>query len=140
MHYLRTSNPINPDNLAVYPHRTATNRSNPYPQPGAFTHFPLKVFGTYLCSNAPVPPLASPGGGGTIPTVPQLPTVPGLPAPPQIPQPVEEPLPDQLRNLINQFVYTATGPVAPPCDPQEPLGHVLGQNALFPHVLAAPAK
>jgi phospholipid/cholesterol/gamma-HCH transport system substrate-binding protein len=138
VHYLRTSNPVNPDNLAVWPHRTATNRSNPYPVPGAFARFPLKVFATYLCSNAPVPPLAPPGGGGTIPAPLPIPGLPGLPPVPQLPQPVEQPLPDELRNLINQFVYTATGPVAPPCDPQQPLGSAVGKSGLFPHVTPAP--
>ncbi len=35
-HYLRTTNPINPENLAAYPRRLGTNRPNPYPLPGAF--------------------------------------------------------------------------------------------------------
>ena len=29
VHYLRTANPLNPENLAAYPTRIATNRSNP---------------------------------------------------------------------------------------------------------------
>jgi phospholipid/cholesterol/gamma-HCH transport system substrate-binding protein len=138
VHYLRTANPLNPENLAAYPHRIATNRSNPYTQPGLYSQYPLKVFGTYLCTNNAVPPLAPPGGGGPIPPVPQIPLPPGLPQPPPLPQPTEQPLPQQLRDLINQFAYTATGPVAPPCTGQEPLGHLVGQNQLYPHVLPAP--
>ena len=34
VHYLRTSNPLNPENLAVYPNRLPTNRPNPYAQAG----------------------------------------------------------------------------------------------------------
>jgi virulence factor Mce-like protein len=34
--YLRTTNPLNPENLAVYPRRIGTNRTNPYTKPGAF--------------------------------------------------------------------------------------------------------
>ena len=34
MHYLRTLNPVNPENLAQYPHRLGTNRTNPYELPG----------------------------------------------------------------------------------------------------------
>jgi phospholipid/cholesterol/gamma-HCH transport system substrate-binding protein len=138
VHYLRTSNPLNPDNLAVWPHRTNVNRSNPYPEPGAFAQFPLKVFGKYLCSNAPVPPLAPAGGGGPLPSIPPIPGLPsGLPG---LPTPVVQELPDDLRNLINQFAYTASGPVAPPCEEQAPLGRLVGQPGLYPHVLPAPAK
>src|ERR1700754_463154 len=36
VHYLRTSNPLNPENLAVYPRRLPTNRPNPYRFPGGF--------------------------------------------------------------------------------------------------------
>ena len=36
VHYLRTSNPANPENLAVYPRRLPTNRPNPYDFPDAF--------------------------------------------------------------------------------------------------------
>ena len=139
VHYLRTSNPINPDNLAIWPHRTATNRSNPYAVPGGFARFPLKVFGTYLCSSAPVPPLAPPGGGGPIPSPLPIPGLPGLPQPPQLPQPIVQDLPDELRNLINQFVYTATGPVAPPCDPQQPLGSAVGKSGQGAASVPSPA-
>ena len=135
VHYLRTSNPINPDNLAVYPRRSSTNRSNPYPVPGAFARFPLKVFATYLCTNNPVPPLAPPGGAPPLPSLPSLPSIPGVPP---LPTPTLGQLPDELRNLINQFAYNSGTVVAPPCAPQEPLGHIIGQNQLFPHVLPAP--
>jgi hypothetical protein len=30
VHYLRTTNPLNPENLAVYPRRLGTNRPNAY--------------------------------------------------------------------------------------------------------------
>ena len=35
-HYLRTTNPLNPENLAVYPRRIGTNRPNAYTKPGIF--------------------------------------------------------------------------------------------------------
>jgi len=133
VHYLRTSNPLNPDNLAVYPRRSSTNRSNPYAVPGAFASFPLKVFGTYLCTNNPVPPLAPPGGA-PLPSLPSLPSIPGVPP---LPTPSVQELPEELRGLINQFAYGATTPAAPPCDPQPPLGTIIGQDQLFPHVLPA---
>src|SRR5207253_2803440 len=58
IHYLRTANPLNPENLAAYPHRISTNRSNPYVYPLGYKNFPLHVFGTYLCTANPVPTLA----------------------------------------------------------------------------------
>src|SRR2546423_1467124 len=36
VHYLRTLNPVNPQNLAHYPHRLGSNRSNPYELPGGY--------------------------------------------------------------------------------------------------------
>ena len=33
VHYLRTTNPVNPEVLAAWPYRLATNRSNPYIEP-----------------------------------------------------------------------------------------------------------
>ena len=36
VHYLRTTNPLNAENLAVYPRRIGTNRPNPYAKPGNF--------------------------------------------------------------------------------------------------------
>src|SRR5262249_52360951 len=36
LHYLRTTNPLNPENLAVYPKRLPTNRPNPYRLPNGF--------------------------------------------------------------------------------------------------------
>ena len=51
--YLRTTNPLNPENLASYPRRVGTNRSNPYPMPGAFDKLRsgLDVFSTESCDN-----------------------------------------------------------------------------------------
>src|SRR5205085_2095035 len=38
VHYLRTLNPTNPENLAVYPHRIGTNRTNAYMLPDGFNN------------------------------------------------------------------------------------------------------
>ena len=59
MHYLRTTNPINPENLAVYPHRIGTNRPNPYTLPGAFDKLAagLQSFETRHCGSGPMPTL-----------------------------------------------------------------------------------
>src|SRR3954471_2202022 len=44
VHYLRTANPLNPETLATYPRRIATNRSNPYVAPLGYKNHPLRVF------------------------------------------------------------------------------------------------
>ena len=111
IHYLRTTNPVNPEVLAAYPRRLPTNRSNPYVEPGGYEKLRggLEVFGDYLCDTTgnPVASLA-----------------PG----------VNELVPQALRDLIERFVFTATGPAAPPCRGQEPLGRLVGTGDLYPHV------
>jgi virulence factor Mce-like protein len=36
VHYLRTTNPVNPESLAAYPRRIGSNRPNPYTLPGLY--------------------------------------------------------------------------------------------------------
>jgi virulence factor Mce-like protein len=111
LHYLRTTNPLNPENLAIYPHRISSNRSNPYVQPLGYSTLPIKVFGTYTCTNNPVPPLA--------PTASDV-------------------IPQSLVNLINQFAYNNGNVVSPPCTPQTPLGERVGQTGVYPHITEEP--
>jgi virulence factor Mce-like protein len=108
LHYLRTTNPLNPENLAIYPTRIASNRSNPYPEPLLYSHEPLKVFGKYLCTTNKVP---------IIP-----------------PTSVGDLLPQSLYDLINRFAYAGGNVTAPPCDEQKPLGNQIGQPGKYPHV------
>jgi virulence factor Mce-like protein len=113
IHYLRTTNPLNPENLAVYPKRISTNRSNPYVEPGGYAKLPtgLEVFGTYLCTNNPVPILGTFGGF----------------------------IPESTRALLDQFVYASgQGTPAPECKEQRPLGRLVGQSGKYPHVLEQP--
>ena len=51
LHYLRTTNPLNPENLAAYPRRIGSNRPNPYLLPGAFDRLAkdLPVFENRHC-------------------------------------------------------------------------------------------
>ena len=51
LHYLRTTNPFNPENLAVYPKRLPSNRPNPYRLPGGFDELPggLPVYEDRQC-------------------------------------------------------------------------------------------
>jgi virulence factor Mce-like protein len=135
VHYLRTANPINPENLAAYPSRIATNRPNPYVAPGESLPKPGKVFGTYACGTAVVPPLAPPGSTPAPPI-----QLPGLPVPLPDPSPITDQLPQQLRDLIVQFAYQGGNPAAPPCVEQGPLGALVGQTGKYPHILEDPAK
>jgi phospholipid/cholesterol/gamma-HCH transport system substrate-binding protein len=130
VHYLRTANPLNPENLAVYPRRIPSNRSNPYVEPGGYANHPLKVFGTYLCTTG-APPKLSPVG--TLPTL-----APGVTLPPLDPG-TGDLLPAELRGLIEQYAFNNNNGIpAPPCAEQQPLGRFVGQTGKYPHVLRAP--
>jgi virulence factor Mce-like protein len=118
VHYLRTTNPVNPENLAAWPYRLATNRSNPYTEPRGYAKLKsgLEVLDDYYCTEnavAPISPLASPL------------------------------LPEELRQQIQDFIYGGLyqGNVAPPCKEQAPLGPRLTDTpGVYPHVEAAPDK
>jgi len=109
LHYLRISNPINPEALTAYPTRIESNRGNPYMIPGAFDSFlnGLQVFGNYLCTANPQPTI-----GPTIPAT----------------------LADVLRNA-----YYTSSPGGPPCKAQPLLGSLTtGQLQAFPHLTPLP--
>ncbi|HEX2016360.1 MAG TPA: MCE family protein, partial [Solirubrobacteraceae bacterium] len=110
IHYLRTTNPLNPENLAVYPNRIGTNRPNPYEMPGAFAHLAqgLPAYETRHCANG-VPTV----GTGLLNLIPA-----------------------QLRQQVIQFAYAGGGSSAPPCRQQGPF-HESGQVTQFPHIAAA---
>jgi phospholipid/cholesterol/gamma-HCH transport system substrate-binding protein len=103
VHYLRTTNPLNPENLAVHPRRIGSNRPNPYMKPRGFddmlrglTDPPrgVKVYEDRHCNRA-VPGV----GNQPLPLVGELPnvTVPPVQVPPvplpQLPLPVPAPAP-----------------------------------------------
>jgi virulence factor Mce-like protein len=113
VHYLRTQQPLNPEVLAAYPHRLARTRSNPYPEPGAFSRLAsgLSVFGSYLCGGAATPPLSA------------------------------SVLATQVGQLVNKLVYSGPGNVrdaTPPCKAQRPGGQVIGQSGLYPRLQPQP--
>src|SRR4051812_1499225 len=101
LHYLRTMNPLNMENLAVYPRRLGTNRTNPYAKSGNFSLMAkgLPSFETRHCNRA-VPGIAgSPPSG-----------------------PITNPL-EQLLDNLNTFVLsqaTNSQTAAPPCYSQGP--------------------
>jgi phospholipid/cholesterol/gamma-HCH transport system substrate-binding protein len=159
LHYLRTSNPLNPENLAVYPRRLPTNRPNPYRLPSGFDELPqgLAVYEDRQCNASnlvptltnvpidlvnnvvdavptavPLPPVV----GGVIP----LPPI-GLPPIPQVPltpEQAEALIPDELLQRIQDFAFGGAGNaglVAPPCRKQGPF-EVGGERTQYPHVNA----
>jgi phospholipid/cholesterol/gamma-HCH transport system substrate-binding protein len=118
IHYLRTVNPLNPENLAVYPRRIGTNRPNAYAKPGNFTQLSrgLPVFEDRHCGR-PEPTISN---------------VPSLPLPPA----VGELVPQDLLDRIVEFAFAGSpggdGP-APPCRIQGPYNFG-GEITQYPHV------
>jgi virulence factor Mce-like protein len=124
IHYLRTANPLNPENLAAYPKRISTNRSNPYVAPGGYAKYPIKVFGKYLCTDNPIPTLVNPN----------LPLPAGIPPIPNL----STLLPASIYNSLAQFTFAT--PAAPPCTEQKPNGRLVGQSGKYAQVKAAPKR
>jgi virulence factor Mce-like protein len=109
LHYLRISNPVNPEVLSNYQHRLESNRANPYMVPGGYSNLlsGLQTFGSYVCTSNPQPTI-----GSTIPA--------------------------SLAADLRATYYTAT-PGGPSCKPQGSLGAAtIGQNQSFPHLQPLP--
>ena len=112
VHYLRTSNPLNPEMLAQYPKRLTTNRTNTYPFPGDGLSLKsgLASFETRQCTGQTLTPALGPA-------------VPGA-------------LTDTLRDGILKFALSNGNIAAPPCKQQSRfnLGGTLTQ---FPQLKAS---
>lgn len=109
LHYLRISNPVNPEVLTNYQKRLSSNRANPYLTPGGYTKLlqGLPVFGGYLCTTNPLPTIGAS---------------------------ITESLATVLRN-----VYFTSNPGGPPCKAQAPLGEATtGQPQAFPQLKPLP--
>jgi phospholipid/cholesterol/gamma-HCH transport system substrate-binding protein len=119
MHYLRTTNPFNPENLAVYPKRIGTNRPNPYAFPQAFLGLRrgMPVFENRHCNNG-------------------LPAITNTPLPP-LPPSVGDLIPASLLNNILTYAFLGTqrGGAAPPCRLQGKYDFG-GEVTQYPHVRA----
>jgi phospholipid/cholesterol/gamma-HCH transport system substrate-binding protein len=119
LHYVRVSNPINPELLTTYAKRPYSNRSNPYIAPGGYNQLVkgLQSFGSYLCTSNPLPTFGSSLSQTTTSVVGNVLT---------------------LAQLLAQYYYTST-PGGPACQAQAPLGTVTtGQNQSFPHLQPLP--
>jgi phospholipid/cholesterol/gamma-HCH transport system substrate-binding protein len=145
IHYLRTTNPLNPENLAVYPKRIGTNRPNPYVHSGAFDRLAkgLQVYEDRHC-NAGVPTITNQVLG----TLPTLPTIPGLPLPVPVPTPdpgtapnPQDLISDGLLQRVQQYAFGAAGTAtpAPPCVKQPPFTYA-GETTQYPHVKAGAGR
>ena len=118
-HYVRVSNPINPELLTGFAVRPSSNRSNAYMAPGAYTQLlkGLSVFGGYLCTAHPLPTIGSSLSQSTTSVTGTVLT---------------------LAQLVAKYYYTST-PGGPPCKAQPPLGSTTtGQNQTFPHLQPLP--
>ena len=144
LHYLRTTNPVNPENFAAYPRRIGSNRTNPYQLPRGYGKLAngLDSYETRHCGRA-APTI------GTAPTAPTPAPVPPLPVPVPVPVPTVVPVPvpnplsalttdvDLLIARVNQFAFPiVNGTVpAPPCRQQAPFD-VSGERTQYPHLKA----
>jgi phospholipid/cholesterol/gamma-HCH transport system substrate-binding protein len=109
LHYVRISNPVNPETVTDYAHRPSTNRGNPYLVPNGYQSLVagLPVFGSNLCTSNPPPSI-----GPTIPA--------------------------SLAATLSSTYYTAD-PSGPPCKAQALLGQATtGQSQAFPQLQAIP--
>lgn len=109
LHYLRISNPINPELLTEQSGRLVSNRGNPYMAPGGYAKLlgGLDVFGSYLCTSRPQPTIGSS-------------------------------IPANLAHILKTDYYTSR-PGGPPCKSQPPLGTLTtGQSQAFPHLQPLP--
>ena len=109
LHYLRISNPINPEVLTPYQNRLDSNRGNPYMAPGGYNQLVsgLSVFGGGLCTSNP--------------------------------QPTIGPNVDATTASILQNAYYTPNPGGPPCKAQPQLGPLTtGQLQDFPHLNPLP--
>ncbi len=125
VHYLRTTNPLNPENLAVYPRRLGGNRPNAYAKPGNFNQLRrgMPVFEDRHCSSG-------------------VPTITNVPAPSPVPLPIPIPtdlIPAALLDQIIQFGFAGRpgAQTAVPCRPQGPYTFG-GETTQYPHVNALP--
>jgi phospholipid/cholesterol/gamma-HCH transport system substrate-binding protein len=146
VHYLRTLNPLNPENVAVYPRRIGSNRTNPYIKPEGYLNLGrggLLSYETRHCRNGN--PATQPVGeiAGLLG---QLLPILQNPAPPDDnPLTPDPPTPEGLAGNILSFVFANAGRDIPAvrCQYQGPFtveeGRIgtRGETTQYPHVREA---
>jgi phospholipid/cholesterol/gamma-HCH transport system substrate-binding protein len=138
LHYLRTTNPLNPENLAAYPRRIGSNRPNAYQLPGGYRKLAsgLEVYENRHCGRS-VPTITT----DPVPAATAAPALPGLPVPTVVPVPTVLPpevtgVTQSLIDRINEFAFPVNNSApAPACKKQAkfPVG---GETTDFPHLRA----
>jgi phospholipid/cholesterol/gamma-HCH transport system substrate-binding protein len=121
LHYLRISNPLNPEVLMPYTKRPQTNRSNPYLGPGGYGNLltGLSTFGKYLCTNNPLPAIGASLDAPSTET-----SIAGTMF--------------TLGEVVRKFLITSD-PSGPACKAQTSLGkQTTGQNKSFPSLKPLP--
>ncbi len=146
LHYLRTTNPLNPENLAVYPRRLPTNRPNPYRLPNGFDELKtgLPVYEDRQCTasnalptltNVPidvtnaVTQTVSDATGIALPPIPQVPLTPDQ---------AQALIPNSLLQQIQHYAFgdgAGASALASPCKKQGPFDFN-GSKSQYPHVNA----
>jgi phospholipid/cholesterol/gamma-HCH transport system substrate-binding protein len=143
LHYLRTANPFNPENLAVWPKRLPSNRPNPYALPGTFDQIRegLAAYETRHCGRDAFPSIIN-SPQQIVPNAP----LPELPLPVPVPVPAPDvrnvvdgtfKLPDQLFSDILRFAFPS-GPSEPPAPPCKQQGKFQFQGELLQYLHVKP--
>ncbi len=149
LHYLRTTNPLNAENLAAYPRRLPTNRPNPYTQPGTFNELSkggIPVYENRQCNPANLLPTITNVPIDVTNTVSQTVTdvtgglvqLPPIPTVPLSPAQAQALIPDDLLARIEQYAFgngASPSALAPPCRKQSAFDFG-GEKTQYPHVNA----
>jgi phospholipid/cholesterol/gamma-HCH transport system substrate-binding protein len=146
LHYLRTTNPINPENLAAYPRRIGSNRPNAYQLPGGYAKLSggLEVYESRHCGRSvptistepPVAvPTAVPVPGLPVPVPSVVPTVVPVPVPTAVP-PAVSGLTQSLLDRINEFAFPVNNSAPAPACKKQGNFTTGGDNTRYPHLKA----
>jgi virulence factor Mce-like protein len=139
LHYLRTTNPVNPENFAAYPKRIGSNRPNAYQLPGGYRKLAtgLEVYESRHCGRSV--PTVETGPPTPVPTV--VPGLPGLPVP--VPTAVPTAVPPAVSGLtqsiidrINQFAFPVNNSAPAPACKKQANFTTSGESTRYPHLKA----
>jgi phospholipid/cholesterol/gamma-HCH transport system substrate-binding protein len=141
LHYLRTTNPFNPENLAAYPRRLGSNRPNAYQRPGGYKKLSsgLEVYEARHCGRTAPTISTEPPAPVPTPTLPDLP----VPVPSVVPTAVPTAVPSEVSGLtqalidrINQFAFPAQAASPAPACKKQANFNAGGESTRYPHYKA----